>query len=306
MTQITNVAASVRQRLLNIAKKDGVDFQRILVRYAIERLLYRLTQHAAGDRFILKGAMLFITWPESIFRPSGDLDLLGAGPADAASIRNLFAEISSIEDHDDGLIFDPNSINVEIARDGEDQYQGVKMSLDAHLGTAVIRVLVDIGFGDYVYPQPLKIRFPCLLDGMVTPQILAYPAETVVAEKFEALVHYGVATSRLKDLYDLWTISNSFSFDMASLAEAIRGTFTRRETALPVDTPPVLDQTFAEIPAKLTMWQGFLRRNPPATEPPELAGVLADLRQFFLPILSALAQAYTTTGRWEPNSRWTK
>ena len=307
MTEIKNPTASVRQKLLNIAKRDRVDYQRTLVRYAIERLLYRLARHASADRFVLKGAMLFLTWPERIFRPSGDLDLLGFGPADAVSIRNLFSEICAIEDPRDGITFDSNSIDVQVVREGEDEYQGVRVRLDAYLGTARIRVLADVGFGDYVHPDPQKIRFPCLLDGMATPEILAYPAQTVVAEKLEAMVRYGLATSRLKDLYDVWTISKTFSFDMASLAEAIRGTFTRRETPLPTGTPLVLDPSFAEIPAKLTMWQGFLHRNPPAIDPPPLATVLADLRQFILPILSAMENLDAAAeGHWDPDARWTR
>jgi hypothetical protein len=304
MSEVKNVAASTRQRLLNLTRKQGTEFQRTLVRYAIERLLYRLSQHPAGDRFILKGAMLFITWPERIFRPSGDLDLLGVGPADAASIRELFLEICAIEDASDGIAFDPASIRVDVVRDNEEEYQGVRVSIDAHLDSAIIKVLTDVGFGDKVYPAPLRIGFPCLLPDMRTPQILAYPAETVIAEKFEAMVRYGEATSRLKDFYDIWTISKTFRFERAALAEAIRGTFERRGTPLSNEIPFALTPAFTSIPEKNRMWEGFLRRNPPALSPPKLEELLNDLRQFLGPVLSAIELPEGATGEWDPSNGW--
>jgi hypothetical protein len=303
---LKNIAASVRQKLLNLTKKQGGDFNRTLVRYAIERLLYRLSQHAARDRFTLKGAMLFITWPERTFRPSGDLDLLGSGAADPDSMKRLFHEICSIEDESDGIRFDAASITVTVVRDGEEQYQGVRISIDAHLDTTNIKVLVDVGFGDKVYPAPKRISFPCLLPEMRAAEVLAYPPETVVAEKFEAMVRYGEATSRLKDFCDIWTIATTFSFDKAALAQAIRGTLERRGSEIPTAIPVALTAEFAANPEKQKAWGGFLRRSPTAVALPSFEELASDLRRFLGPVIASLALLESAVGSWDPTRGWSE
>lgn len=304
MKPVKNVAASARQRLLNLAKKQQTDFNRVLVRYAIERLLFRLSQHAARDLFMLKGAMLFITWPERTFRPSGDLDLLGSGASDPDSIKQLFIGICQIEEASDGISFDTNSITVETVRDTEEQYQGVRIRIQAQLDGAKIPVLIDVGFGDNVYPGPRRIAFPCLLPEMRAPEILAYPPETVVAEKFEAMVRYGEATTRLKDFCDIWTISTTFPFEKAVLVQAIRGTLERRGTDLPTGIPFALTDAFTELPEKQKAWEGFLRRNPPAAELPPFKQVVSDLRQFLGPVIASLALPEGGAGSWDPGAGW--
>ena len=304
MKPIKNVAASVRQKLLNLTKKQGADFQRMLVRFAIERLLCRLSQHSACERFILKGAMLFITWPERTFRPTGDLDLLGSGASDPDSMKRLFLEICSIEDASDGLQFDATTITVTTVRDDEEEYQGVRIGIDAHLETAVIKVLIDVGFGDRVYPAPKRISFPCLLPDMRAAEVLAYPPETVIAEKFEAMVHYGEATSRLKDFCDIWTISKTFRFDKAALAQAIRGTLQQRSADLPSELPFALMPAFAAMPEKRKAWEGFLRRSPPAVPLPPFDELVGDLRQFLGPVIGALAIPEGAAGIWDPSVGW--
>ena len=163
MKPLKNVAASARQRLLDLAKKQRTDFNRVLVRYAIERFLFRLSQHPESDRFMLKGAMLFITWPERTYRPSEDLDLLGSGASDPASVKRLLTEICQIEEASDGITFDTDTMTVEIVRDTGEQYQGVRIWLETQLDGAKIPVPIDVGFGDKVYPAPSRVVFPCLL-----------------------------------------------------------------------------------------------------------------------------------------------
>lgn len=305
MKEVKNVAASIRQRLLNRAKAEREDFQRILARYAIERLLYRLSLHAAHDSFILKGAMLFIAWPERTFRPTGDLDLLGSGPPDPDTLKQMFLEIFGTDDASDGIHFDPRSLVVEEVREN-DEYQGARILADARLDTAIIKVRVDIGFGDKVYPAPRRIKFPCLLPDMNAPTILAYPAETVIAEKFEAMIRYGGATSRLKDFYDIWTIAKTFGFEKAALAQAIGGTLTQRNTDLPTEIPFALTPAFTDIPEKKRMWEGFLRRNPPAVAPPPFEEVVSDIRNFLGPVIGFLKLPEGAVGTWNPNNGWSE
>lgn len=301
MTDTKNIAASVRQRLLNYAKAYGDDYQRTLTRYAIERLLYRLCQTPASENYILKGAMLFITWPERTFRPTGDLDLLGYGSPDPAAMTALFSDIAKVAFANDGILFDANTITADPVRE-DDRYQGARITLQAQLGTAIIPVQIDVGFGDNVFPAAERRAFPCLLEGLPAPEILMYPRETVVAEKFEAMVRFNEANSRLKDFNDIWIIIQTFEFDLATLVQAILGTFKQRGAPLPNELPFALTSAFAAMAEKQQMWSGFLRRNTPAIEPPPLETVLEHLRRFFAPVIAALPVPEAARGKWNNRS----
>lgn len=299
---LKNPAASIRARLLDHAKQHGDDYQRVLTRYAIERLLYRLSQTEAAEHYVLKGAMLFVTWPEHVFRPTGDLDLLGQGDPDPAVIAALFARICEIKAVDDGVIFDPASLKVEAVREAN-KYQGVQLSLRGELAKAIIPVQVDIGFGDHVYPPPKRQSFPSLLPNLPTAEILMYPPETVVAEKFEAMIRFGEVNGRIKDFHDMWVTTRTFPFDLPSLLEAVSGTLRRRETAFPTEMPMGLTEAFAKVAEERGLWSGFLRRNPPTLQPPPFADVQGELRQFFGPVIASLALPEAARGRWDPDGR---
>lgn len=292
-------AASVRARLLDHAKRHGDDYQRVLTRYAMERLLFRLSQTEATDRYVLKGAMLFVTWPEHVFRPTRDLDLLGHGDPDPIAITELFTRICQVDVPDDGIVFDPATLKVEPVREA-DKYQGVQISLKGELARAVISVQVDIGFGDHVFPPPNRQTFPCLLPDMPAANILMYPPETVVAEKFEAMIRFGEANGRIKDFHDVWVTTRTFPFDLPSLVEAVGGTLRRRETAIPSEMPAGLTEPFARIAEERGLWSGFLRRNPPALQPPPFADLQQELRRFFGPVIASLALPESAKGRWDP------
>lgn len=297
---IKNPAASIRARLLAHAKQHGDDYQRVLTRYAIERLLFRLSQTEAVERYVLKGAMLFVTWPEHVFRPTGDLDLLGQGNPDPNAIAELFIRICRIEVPDDGIRFDPASLKVDAVRE-DDKYQGVQLSLNGELARAVIRVQVDIGFGDYVYPLPKRGNFPGLLPDLPQANILMYPPETVVAEKFEAMIRFGEANGRIKDFHDIWVTTRTFRFDLPSLVEAVSGTLRRRETAFPTEMPVGLTEVFAAIAVDRGLWSGFLRRNPPTLEPPPFVDLQEELRRFFGPVIASLRTPEGANGHWDPD-----
>ncbi|WP_192355967.1 nucleotidyl transferase AbiEii/AbiGii toxin family protein [Mesorhizobium mediterraneum] len=297
---VKNLGASIRARLLAHAKQHGDEYQRVLTRYAIERLLFRLSQTEAAARYVLKGAMLFVTWPEHVFRPTGDLDLLGEGNPDSTAIAELFARICQVEVPDDGVEFDPDSLKVEAVREA-DKYQGAQLSLKAELAGAKIYVQVDIGFGDHVYPPPKRGTFPSLLPNLPEANVLMYPPETVVAEKFEAMIRFGQANGRIKDFYDIWVTSRIFPFDLPNVVEAVIGTLRRRETAIPTDMPVGLTEVFAAIVEDRGHWSGFLRRNPPTLKPPSFAELQEQLRSFFGPIIGSLAAPESARGRWDPD-----
>ncbi len=297
---VKNRAASVRARLLTHAKSHGDDYQRVLTRYAIERLLFRLSQTEAAERYMLKGAMLFVTWPEHVFRPTGDLDLLGQGDPDSAAITELFTHICQVEVPNDGIWFDPSNLKVEAVREA-DEYQGVRLNLKAELDGAVIPVQVDIGFGDHVYPAPKRGNFPSLLPDLPQANILMYPPETVVAEKFEAMIRFGEANGRIKDFHDIWVTIRTFHFDLANMVEAVNGTLGRRRTSVPTEMPVGLTEAFAAIAENRGLWSGFLRRTPPTLKPPPFSELQEELRRFFGPIIASLDTPEGANGRWDPN-----
>jgi predicted nucleotidyltransferase component of viral defense system len=231
MSPTRNVGASVRARLLEQARAQRADFQVLLTRYVLERLLYRLSVSEQRDRFVLKGAMLLATWVETPFRATRDVDLLGRGDSDVASIADTFRAICSEGVPDDGVEFDASGLEAAPIRE-EFKYGGVRVRTTALIDRARIAVQIDVGFGDAITPAATEIDYPVLLDAPA-PRLKAYPMQTVVAEKFEALVARGIANSRLKDFYDLYLIAQTFTLDPDVLAQAIARTFERRGTALP-------------------------------------------------------------------------
>lgn len=293
-----NPAASIRARLLNLTKKRGDDFQRVLTRYAIERLLFRLSQTDARDHYVLKGAMLFVTWPEHAFRPTGDLDLLGHGSPEPADVVAVFAGICQIECAEDGIFFDSKSLIAEPVRE-EESYHGIRLTLNGHLDRAVIAMQVDIGFGDAVYPDAMRQNFPGLLPDLPEADLLMYPKETVVAEKFEAMLRFAQANGRIKDFHDIWITTRTFAFDMPTLVAAMSGTLNRRGTPTPQEIPVALTAEFAADLEKQKLWMGFLRRTPPSVPPPSLDDLIADLRRFFGPVIIALNRPDAPGQRWD-------
>jgi hypothetical protein len=293
-----SLPASVRQRLLNLSKQRGQPFDLVLVRYGIERLLYRLSRSPQAEKFLLKGAMLFVVWGEGAPRPTRDVDFLGLGPADEAEVKSNFVDICRMEVEPDGLVFLAKSVRVAPIREAA-AYQGLRVAFEARLANARISLQVDIGYGDIVTPEPGEVDFPTLLD-FPAPRLRAYSYYTVVAEKLEAAVLLGAANTRLKDFFDLWFLSRKFTFEGPVLAEAIMRTFARRKTAAPADVPAALTVEFAAL--KAAQWVAFLRRNTLA--PTEFSTVLADLRAFALPVLHAAATQAPFVQAWEPGKGW--
>ncbi len=297
-----NTAASVRDRLLALARERGEDFQLLLTQYGLERLLYRLSRSGYRDRFILKGAMLFMLWSDQPHRPTRDMDFLGFGDSSEAGLQAIFRELCDIPVEDDGLTLMADSVQVEVIRDAT-EYGGMRVKLFGDLAGARVSIQADIGFGDAVTPEAREIEYPTLL-GNPAPHLKAYPRETVVAEKYQALVHLGMANSRMKDFYDLWVIAREFDFDGLILSEAIRNTFSRRRTHLPEHTPSGLSPGFYEDAHKNNQWNAFISKGKLATSPPSLTEVCLFLETFLLPPTQALAQEREFRAKWEPGGPW--
>ena len=298
----TNIAASVRARLQNIAKQKQANFQRMLTRYALERLLFRLSVSPHKDRFVLKGAMLYAAWLEDPFRTTRDLDLLSFGEREAERLVGIFRDICVQAVEEDGLSFNAEHIAAEPIRDDQ-IYGGVRLRTSARLGTAVIPIQIDIGFGDVVTPGPSELEYPVLLDH-TAPKLNAYPRETVAAEKFEAVVALDLANSRMKDFYDLLAMSRLFTFEGAVLAAAIRATFERRTTPVPRERPPLFTGAFSDDPQKAQQWRSFLAREPLLIDEPDLPTVIREIGDFIMPAAHGAIDGGHMPGRWSPDTGW--
>jgi hypothetical protein len=294
-----NVAASVRQRLLNISNSTGEDFGLVLTRYALERLLYRLSQSKYRDQFILKGAMLFHVWTHAPHRPTRDLDLLGRGDPSLEQSREVFGELCRIPVEDDGVIFSGEAVNAEKIKEEQD-YEGVRIKFLARLENARIPIQVDIGFGDAVIPGLLD--YPTLLP-MPAPRILAYPMNAVVAEKLEAIVSLSMLNSRMKDFYDIWFLAKTFPFEASALGSVLRATFQRRKTRLDPDGLKILLDDLSGDLTKRTQWQAFLGKSSLAA-PDDFALVNDAIRAFVLPLAGTPIIESLAGFSWPPGGPW--
>ncbi len=293
---------SVRQRLLNVARQREEEFEYVLTRYANERLLYRLSRSPFRGTFVLKGAMLFELWTNTPHRATRDIDLLGVGDATIPHLVEVFRTICATDVEPDGIIFDAKSVRGSAIQ--EDQgYEGVRLRMNAQLARAKITVQVDIAFGDVMIPGPREEAYPVLLD-QPAPVLNVYPRESVVAEKLEAMVSLGIVNSRMKDFYDLQEFAITFDFDGAPLRDAIKATFDRRKTPIPVKPPTALTQVFSTDADKISQWRAFTRKLGDGERQLDLSDVVISLAEFLMPPLQAAAAGVPFRRVWHPRSGW--
>lgn len=297
----TNLSASVLQRLYNRARERGDDYNQLLSRYAIERLLYRLSISPYVGGFILKGAQLYALWGHDEYRPTRDLDLLGTGDPHVSAMEEMFRHIANQPiPIDDGITFEATSVRGEDIRE-EARYAGIRIILTYHIGRARGSVQVDIGFGDVVTPAPIAVEFPTLL-AFPSPCLQAYPPETVIAEKFEAMVSLGQTNSRMKDFYDLYQLARTFPFDGHQLGQALQATFMRRQSPLPATLPLALTDDFSHSATKSIQWTAFIRKSRLTDHAPSLAEVVELLQAFLMPVVTAVRNQQDFAATWNHES----
>jgi hypothetical protein len=289
---------------LNQARARGEEFERTLTRFAAERLLFRLGASAARDRCILKGASLLGVWMPNPYRVTRDVDVLASGGADDAAIASLIAEICAVECSEDALRFDLSTLVVEPIRANE-QYPGKRARFRAFLGSARVAVQVDIGFGDALATDPEEIEYPTMLDTLPPPRLRAYPRETAVAEKFEAMVKLETRNSRMKDFHDVWALAGAFAFEGATLRRAIVACFERRATPWTPDVPRVLTPAFYRIPELETRWRHYVAAGSVIVPPPSQFGAIGKrIVDFLCPVRSSIVEGSTFDFHWSPGGRW--
>ncbi|QDT62515.1 hypothetical protein SV7mr_50630 [Stieleria bergensis] len=297
-----NMAASVRARLMNVARENKEAFDLVLIRYALERLLYRVAQSTYREQFVVKGAVMFQVWSRLQHRPTRDLDLLGAGAPDLERFEDCFRSLCNQKVDEDGLVFVSETVTANRMKEAE-EYEGIRMKLEAQLVSARIPIQVDIGFGDAITPAAVTTKFPTVLN-FPSPELLSYPRETVVAEKFQAMVALGIANSRMKDFFDLYTLCNQFKFEGAVVQKAICATFERRKTAIPGSQPLALTSEFTADSQKASQWIAFLRKGNLGSGNLALADVAERLTEFLMPPSISASEGKPFVQNWSPTSGW--
>lgn len=300
-----DIAASIKARLLNRAKEKGEEFELFLVRYAVERFLFRIGASPLRDRCILKGAGLLTLWMDDPYRATRDVDLLAYGPSDEASVRKVMETICAVACPEDGLVFDLDSLAVSAIREDGD-YRGRRAVLQGYLGKARIRLQVDFGFGDVIPPPGAEeAEYPVLVRGLPIPKLRTYPRVLAIAEKFEAMVHLGRANSRMKDFHDIWALAERFPFDGASLAEAVAKCFDRRGTAWTTEMPDALQGAFYAHPDLQLRWLAYARKRDLRPAPPDdFAAIGEGIRGFLVPVRDGIAAGTSMQLTWPVGGPW--
>jgi hypothetical protein len=296
-----DLAASVRQRLQNKAQATGRPFQELFEYYVMERFLYRLSQSPHANKFVLKGALLFTTWNAARSRATRDIDFLARMANDQDAVAAIVRKVCVLTVEPDGVRFDPNSLQTAVIKEDAD-YEGVRVTFNAFLQNSRFAMQLDLGFGDVTFPTPVMSDYPTLLD-FPAPRLTSYGRETVLAEKFEAMVKLGLLNSRMKDFFDLWLLSRQFSFDGPVLATAIAKTFQHRGTKI-TRRPTALTEQFATDSAKMTQWQAFVRKSRLDQAPAELKVVVEALAMFLTPIVESLVDGAAFDLKWNPPGPW--
>ena len=300
-----NMAASVRDRLYNLAQHDNRDFNLVLTAFATERLLYRLSCSEYADRFVLKGARLFSLWSHRPHRPTRDLDLLGYGDSSADALREAFQAICRTEVEPDGLTIDEDTMTIEEIR-LEQEYEGQRIKLVVRLGQARIPLQIDVGFGDVVTPEVQMMEYAPLLDTLPAPRIRAYTRESVIAEKFQAMVALGALNTRMKDFYDICALAGEFDYDGQTLCDAIQATFRRRKTPVPAELPLCLQPAFGKDEDRQHLWKAFLTRSASQDiSTDDFATALGKIRDFLgPPMLAASREKAVFHSSWLAGKGW--
>lgn len=301
MNKLKNIAASVRQRLLNKAKRTDRPFDELLQYYAMERFLYRLSRSEHRDKFVLKGALMFIAWKGLRSRATRDIDLAGKTKNSVENLVAIVKNVCEIEVEPDGMRFDSSTVAGERIKEDAD-YAGVRVRFIGRLEQARATMQIDVGFGDTITPEPVAIDYPVILD-MPAPRLNGYPRETVVAEKFQAMVYLGLLNTRMKDFFDLWLLAHQFDFQGALLGKALNETFVQRKTELALE-PVVFTEAFWADQQKNVQWRAFLAKTRLAHAPRELKEAVMTARDFLSPVIEACLRSEDLKITWRAPGPW--
>jgi len=298
---VKNLSASVLARLRNQAKKSNQTFNEVLTYYGLERFLYRITKSEYEGKFVLKGALVMVTWGASPMRITKDMDLRAFIQPDLQSVIGVMRDICNTEVEADAIQFDPDSIRAEQIVETA-IYPGIRVRLMGFIERVRIPLQIDMAFSGPIVPEPKIRTYPTILD-LPPPQIRSYPTEAIVAEKLDAIIQLGAINTRMKDFYDLWKIQSGFEFKGSLLLSSIRSIFDSRQTRLPEKTPIGISMSFAKD--NQSLWEAFLRRIGESN--PEIISfehVIEDVWNFVEPLIQSLREDRPFNVAWSPETGW--
>lgn len=300
--EIKNIEASIKDRLKNKAKEENRPFAEILQYYGMERFLFRFSKSKYVDKFVLKGALLFAVWQISDRRTTLDIDFLARFDNEIKTIEKVVQDVCVINVDPDGLKFDARTVKgIKIKEDAD--YEGVRVKFIGFLDRAEIPMQIDIGFGDIVYPKTRVIDYPVILN-FLKPHLNGYPQESVISEKFEAMIKLGLLNSRMKDFYDIWLMTRRFEFKGANIARAIKKTFNNRRTDMPNKKPLFADEIYDEESDRQMLWSAFLKKTDIQHAPKTLSAVAKEIERFLIQPLIALNNNSSFDKIWKQDKGW--
>ncbi len=302
MKGVKNIEASIRARLQNKAKETNRSFQEILQYYGMERFLYRFSRSKYADKFILKGALMFTAWQVSERRTTLDIDFLAHFDNQIPGVEKAIMDICEVPVVPDGLTFAPETVKGKKIKEDVD-YEGVRVKFRGLLERSCIPTQIDIGFGDVIYPKADAIDYPVILD-LPKPHLKGYPAESVVSEKFEAMVKLGLLNSRMKDFYDIWLMMRQFDFNEMKLTEALKRTFEHRKTLPPEDKPLFAEEIYDGKSDRQMLWKAFLKKGDIKHVPERLSAVAKEIEEFLIKPLDAVKKARGFNEAWKAPGPW--
>jgi len=296
-----DVSASVHQRLINKARELDYPFNELFQYFSMERFIYRLSKTPHVQKFVLKGALMFTAWNIQPTRTSKDIDLLGKLENSIEAITAVMRDTCNQTVEPDGMSFDPDSMTCNPIIENA-VYEGIRVHVRGNLGKSRVVLQLDVGFGDVVFPSELDVKYPTILD-FPAPTIKGYTQESIIAEKFQAMIKLGEINSRMKDFYDIWLLSKKFDFNGYVLAEAITKTFKVRKTEIP-SQPSVFKKSFSEDKTRETQWRAFLKKSVLASNPYSFYEVMTEIKSFLVPVLSAIVAQKSFQKKWKAPGPW--
>ena len=296
-----DISASVRGRLENVARESGRPLQELMQYFVMERFLFRLSKSPHADRFVLKGALMFRVWGTTQSRATRDIDLLARADNSTDTISAIMKDVCQQSVVPDGVEFLGDSVRGAVIKE-DAEYSGVRVTFVAMIQNARLPMQIDVGFGDVIHPVATTITYPTMLD-FEAPNLVGYPKETVIAEKFEAMVKLGQLNSRMKDFYDIFVLLRQFEFDSEDLSLAIRKTFENRDTEL-IAEPFVFSHAFRQDTTKQIQWAAFLRKSKLVDAPNSFSEVVDGIQSFLFPVLQVLTMNRTFSAVWTAKDRW--
>jgi predicted nucleotidyltransferase component of viral defense system len=301
-TDIKNIQASIRARLQNKAKETGRPFSEVLQYYGMERFLYRFSRSPFTDKFILKGALMFTVWQVPERRTTLDIDFLARYDNQITAIEKVIKNVCEATVIPDGLMFDPRTVKGQKIKEDAD-YEGVRVKFRGFLDRARIAMQIDVAFGDVIYPKSQSIDYPVILD-FPRPHLKGYPAESVISEKFEAMVKLDLLNSRMKDFYDIWIMMRRFDFGGMELAEALQRTFEHRKTSLPEHKPLFAGEIYDDTSDRQLLWRAFLKKGGIKHAPERLSALAKEVEKFLIKPLEAIHNEQEFREVWKCPGPW--